>query len=142
MYEENLIQLADKIAESAHKGQTRWDNSPYITHPRGVANAVRQYGGEYVVVALLHDVVEDTPITLDDLRENFPEFIVEAVDAISKEKGDDYWEYLDRVKVNDYALVVKIADTVYNRADLIKNYPHKVSAIEKYNKALKILGAE
>ena len=143
MYEnENLIQLADKIAEIAHEGQTRWDGTPYITHPRGVANMVRSYGGEYVVVALLHDVVEDTAMTLTDLRKSFPEFIVEAVAAITKEKGGDYWKYLDRCKENEIARAVKIADTQYNRANLIAEYPEKVDKIEKYNKALKILGAE
>lgn len=103
--------LADSFAESAHHGQHRNDGkTPYITHPRKVKNyfieiykaymnVIGSLNVEFIAqVALLHDVVEDTDKTLDDLREaGFSEDVVRAVSAITKHpvKGaEDYLTYL------------------------------------------------
>lgn len=114
------LPLTDKAFEwaaSAHSGQVDKIGEPYIGHPRRVSIAVYEATGsdEATAVALLHDVVEDTPVTLDQLRgTGFPERVVEAVDAISKRKGEGFDAYYERVKANDLALVVKWHDVADN----------------------------
>lgn len=113
------LELAKSIATKAHEGQTRWDKfTPYITHPEAVANLVEQEKEK--VVAWLHDVVEDTPITLSDLMDSFPTDIVSAVDAITKRGNEDYDKYIRRVGNNPLSRVVKIADITHNLSDLKK----------------------
>ena len=86
---------------------------PYITHPLSVMCAVDTIDEK--IVAVLHDVVEDCDITLDMLRDVFPPHIVEAVDAMTHRKGkESRFQYLDRVKANPIALVVKKADIKHN----------------------------
>ena len=107
------------FAQAAHKGQTRWDKkTPYITHPVRVANNVPH--GTCKIVAYLHDVVEDTYITLEEIEENFGFDVKVAVEAITKRKGEEYIDYLERVKANDIARKVKIADINDNLRDLNK----------------------
>ncbi len=101
-------QLAFEIARDAHAGQVDKACRPYFSHPIRVA---RSLSSPYAEVALLHDVVEDTLVTLDDLRTaGLSEEIVEAVDAITKRKGESKDDYYQRVKANPIALVVKLAD--------------------------------
>lgn len=113
------VRKALNLAQKAHWGQRRWGGEPYITHPIAVANLVE--GVRDVVVALLHDVVEDTPTTLDDLRAmGFHKVTVLAVDAITKRDGEDYLEYLDRVMQNSIASLVKLADLHHNLSNMKK----------------------
>lgn len=119
--ESSELQLrALELATKAHRQQTRWDKkTPYITHPVKVAEMVE--GDLEKVVAYLHDVVEDTSYSLDDLRrEGFPKLIVDAVDAITKRDGESYGEYIPRVCENRLAMVVKIADITHNLENLKK----------------------
>jgi hypothetical protein len=109
--------LAREVAQSAHIGQVDKIGESYIGHPARVAAAVRSETGndEATAVAWLHDVVEDCPVTLDDLREyGFTEAVVQAVDAISKRKGESFADYYERVKANPLALVVKWHDVADN----------------------------
>lgn len=108
-------EVAEDIARKAHKGQTDKGGNDYILHPMFVAS--RMDTDAEKAVAWLHDVVEDTPVTLDDLREIFPEEIVEAVDAITKRLLESYSEYLCRVASNDIAYKVKLAD-MENNSDI------------------------
>jgi len=84
------------IAASVHAGQYRRDGkTPYIKHPSAVADRVIKYGHEYVCVAYLHDVLEDTNVTYDILiEEGIPENIVKAVEILTKGEGQNYDEYL------------------------------------------------
>ncbi len=144
------IQLARMIATKAHDGQYRWDGkTPYIAHPGSVAKAVWKAwnwrgpddssGMVVVATAWLHDVVEDTPITLADLRTaGVCEAVIAAVDAITKRDDEGYLDYLLRVKQNNYALAVKIEDIKNNMSDLDRK--KKKSMYEKYTLALYILG--
>lgn len=115
-----FLPLADKAFEwaaSAHQGQVDKIGEPYLGHPKRVARAVYEATGsdEATAVAWLHDVVEDSPVTLDQLRgTGFPERVVEAVDAISKRKGESFADYYERVKANPLALVVKWHDVADN----------------------------
>lgn len=107
-----LYNTAMKIAYKQHMGQVDRGGSRYINHPIRVADncdTARQK-----VVALLHDVVEDTDYTLDDLRKaeyikDYPE-IIEAVDALTRREGESYMDFIHRVATNSIALCVKIRD--------------------------------
>lgn len=137
---EELLALAKRIALTAHEGQVDKAGAPYWHHPAFVADHVTS--PEAKVVAWLHDVVEDTEWSLDDLRTEgiWPE-VVEGVDAISKRAGEAYESYLDRVKANSLALAVKRADLQHNM-DLsrIANPTEKDFArIEKYRWAVDYL---
>lgn len=112
-----MVACARTIARRAHENQTDRGGTPYIRHPEAVAALVE--GTEARCVAWLHDVVEDTEVTLEALREaGFSEEVVTAVDAISKRRGESWKEtddeYLARVKENALATYVKLADMKHN----------------------------
>ncbi|HEY3003709.1 MAG TPA: HD domain-containing protein [Kribbellaceae bacterium] len=104
-----LVERARQIALAAHDGQTDKAGVPYITHPARVAARV---AGDPAaeIVAWLHDVVEDTGVTLDDLAAEFPPAIVAAVDAMTKRPSEDRDSYYRRVAADPLALEVKHAD--------------------------------
>ena len=110
---EELLALAKRIALTAHEGQVDKAGAPYCHHPAFVANQVSR--PEAKAVGWLHDVVEDSEWTLEDLLAEgiWPE-VVEGVDAITKRAGEAYECYLDRVKANPFALAVKLADLTHN----------------------------
>lgn len=100
------------IAYQAHHGQLDKSGAPYIFHPIHLAE---QMDDEFsCCAALLHDVVEDTCVTLEDLRKKFPEEIVEAVRLLTHEKWIPDLEYLTAIKHNPIALKVKLADNAHN----------------------------
>lgn len=104
---------AVRIAREAHAGQTDKSGQPYIGHPLRVMAALR--GEHERMAAVLHDVIEDTPITADDLRAaGCPEEVVVAVIALSKADGEAQDDYLARVAANPMARTVKLADIADN----------------------------
>lgn len=112
-YNELLI-LAEKIATKAHMGQVDKAGVPYIEHPKTVASYCTT---EYAkIIGWLHDVVEDTDVTLDDLRkQGFDEFLLEALDCVTKPKiGYDETAYYKNIKQNEIAREVKLADLKHN----------------------------
>jgi guanosine-3',5'-bis(diphosphate) 3'-pyrophosphohydrolase len=110
---ELLLQRAIAIAAKAHEGQVDKAGNPYLDHPLFVMENVNSI--EEKIVAVLHDAVEDSELTLEQLRsEGFPEFIVKAIAAITKIEGEPYAAYLERVMANPIALPVKIADVTHN----------------------------
>ena len=111
---------AKLLARIAHRGQTRWNGDEYFTHPERVAKSFYMDGGSYeMAVAFLHDVVEDTDVTIHDLAIYFPYPVVDAVAAITKQKGKEtYTEYIKRLLKNNIATRVKIADLEDNMSDL------------------------
>ena len=136
----NEYKLAYDIALNAHKGQKDKGGEDYFKHPLAVSNKLS--GEKDKIVALLHDVIEDTDVTVNDLREaGFSDEVVLAVSVITKKAGEDYEEYLNRVKQNPIALRVKIADMEHN-SDIsrIKNPTEKdLKRLEKYRIRLKEL---
>lgn len=106
------VRLARIIATGAHYMQVDKGGHDYILHPTAVAAMV--HTDDEKTVAWLHDVVEDTEITLKDLLPLFGIRITMAVDAITKRKGESRKEYLIRVKCNKIAKKVKIADLIHN----------------------------
>ena len=96
-----LTVRAMQIAYQAHQGQFDHGNVPYIFHPYHLAE---QMEDEYsVCAALLHDVVEDTAITLEQLAREFPEPVTEAVRLLTHLEGVDYLEYVAAIKTNPIA---------------------------------------
>jgi (p)ppGpp synthase/HD superfamily hydrolase len=136
------LKLAIEIAAKAHAGQYDKQEQPYIQHPIAVMWAVEAFGDEAKMVAVLHDVVEDTSVTLDDLRQQgIPEVVVVAVDAISKRKGESYETYLSRVQENDLAFKVKVEDIKHNLSRMKGLPPREVEYLtKKYARALHFFG--
>ena len=108
-------ELAYAIALVAHKGQVDKAGVDYINHPLTVASKCNSEKAK--IVALLHDVVEDTKVTLDDLRLFFDDEIVDAIDLLTHRESDAYATYLSKIKNNELARIVKLAD-LENNMDL------------------------
>ncbi len=108
-----LTNKAIRIAFRAHAGTLDASGIPYILHPVHLAE---QMEDEYsTIAALLHDVVEDTHVTLEDLRrDGFPEEVLAAVDLLTHREGVPYLEYVAAIKENPIAKAVKLADLRHN----------------------------
>ena len=97
------------FAEECHRGQVDRNGIKYILHPLQVMR--RMDSETEKIVGVLHDIVEDTPITFQDLREKgYSEEIVNAIDCLTKREGESYEDFIERCKLNPIALKVKIAD--------------------------------
>lgn len=127
---------AQRVAVAAHQGQTDKQGEPYIAHVVRVAAAMPAGDPTLRSIAWLHDVVEDTPITLKDLTSFGPE-IVDAIDAISRREGEEYYDYIKRCGGNPLARLVKIADLQDN---LRPGVPATLS--RRYRASLLLLGAD
>ena len=133
----NLLNLAIAIAEKAHAGQIDKAGKPYILHPLTVMAQMDDV--ESKIVAVLHDAIEDSDLTINELsQQGFPELITEAIAAITKLDGELYDDYLLRVMGNAIALKVKIADVTHNMdISRIANPSTKdFQRLEKYQKVL------
>jgi (p)ppGpp synthase/HD superfamily hydrolase len=103
------IDKALQIAARAHEGQKDNDGIPYILHPLRVMNSVE--GETAKIVAILHDVVEDTPATEDDLRrEGFDEAVIAAVLCLTRREDESYADFIIRCRQDEIARRVKLAD--------------------------------
>jgi len=107
-----MLGLAIAIASNAHIGQIDKSGKAYILHPLAVMNKVGDQDEK--IVAVLHDVVEDTTLGLNFLSSMFSPRIIEALDAISQRKNELYFDYIKRVKENELATIVKIEDLRHN----------------------------
>ena len=136
----HLTNEAMKLAYKAHHGQVDKGGIPYIFHPYHLAE---QMDDEYsTCAALLHDVVEDTDITLEQLRQIFPEPVIEAVATLTHSKEEPYPDYVRRVCQNPIAKKVKLADLRHNSDESrLENADEAVLAYfrEKYRKAFEII---
>ena len=135
-----MLELALSIAMEAHRGQFDKAGIDYIEHPLYVASQVDTE--EEKAVALLHDVIEDSPFSAEELLlAGLSETVVTAVQILSKKKGQDYPTYLKTVKSNPLARVVKLADLKHN-SDLsrLSSVTDKdLERLEKYKKAIDYL---
>ncbi len=113
MINTKLTRLASKIAYKAHEGQTDKAGVPYIFHSIHIAEQMDSE--ESCVVALLHDVIEDSDITLEILSKYFNDDIIAALRVLTKKENDDYVMYIKRVKTNKLATKVKIKDLEHNK---------------------------
>ncbi|HWP50151.1 MAG TPA: HD domain-containing protein [Clostridia bacterium] len=131
---------AMQLAYSVHHGQLDRSGVPYIFHPFHVAE--QMHTENEIVAALLHDVVEDTSTSLVDLEKaGFSPEVVEAVRLLTHDKKTPYMDYINALKDNPIARVVKLADLKHN-SDLarLKDDSEKTrERLKKYAAALKIL---
>lgn len=138
------------FATQRHKAQLDKGGVPYITHPFAVASAVGHLGDDYFITGILHDVVEDTNTTLDDVERIFGKTIRDAVDSLTRRgpksiglrgaypQQEKYVDFLQRSKANPIGQMVKIEDIKDN------SRPHRVAQlpedergiVNRYRKAL------
>lgn len=136
------IKTAFLLAKKAHQGQTDKAGEAYIYHPLMVA--LQCETTDEKIVALLHDVVEDTDVTIEEIYTTFGKTIGDAINVLTHKKEDDYFTYIQAIKTNPLATTVKIADLT-NNSDLerIKEVTQRdLERIQKYKKALAILSQE
>lgn len=136
----DLTKKALKISFNAHKNQVDKSGMPYVFHPFHLAE---QMDDEYsVCVALLHDVIEDTDIMIEDLKaEGFPKEVINAIELMTHSDSVPYLDYAKTIKNNSIARKVKLADLKHN-SDLsrLDNIDDKaLERVEKYKKAIEIL---
>ena len=127
------------IAYNAHYGQEDKSGVPYIFHPIHLAEQMETE--EECLVALLHDVIEDTWITVEQLQTEFSETVVEAVKLLTHDKSVDYMDYIRKIKDNPLAKKVKLADLRHNSDPTRMENPTEkdIKRSEKYHKAIEIL---
>ena len=134
----DIIKEAQWIAGIAHQDQYRRDGkTPYIRHVEDVVKRLQrqEQPDSLIAAAWLHDVIEDSNITVRNLHEcGIPDNVIIAVDALTKKAGQSYQEYLSIVKNNQIARIVKISDMLSNLSD----DPSK-NQIVKYSKGLLFL---
>ncbi|ALS22196.1 GTP pyrophosphokinase [Paenibacillus naphthalenovorans] len=125
------------MATEAHEGQVDKGGNPYILHPLRLLTKASDENAR--IVAVLHDVIEDTDLTLEHLRkEGFNEIIIEALDCLTRCKNESYDEFIQRIKSNDLARYVKLLDLDDN-SDItrIQNPTDKdYERLRKYKKAV------
>lgn len=107
-----LTNKAMRVAYAAHHGQADRSGQPYIFHPYHLAEQMDDEVS--VCVALLHDVAEDTAVTLEELAREFPAEIVDALRLLTHEPGTDYFDYVRAIRANPVAVKVKLADIEHN----------------------------
>ena len=132
--------LAMRIAFNAHKDQMDKCGVPYVFHPIHLAEQMSDE--KTTCVALLHDVVEDTDITFQQLEEwGFDKEIIDAIKLLTHEESVPYMEYVLKIKDNPIAKAVKLADLRHNsdlsRLDEVDDWARKRT--EKYKQAIKLL---
>lgn len=144
-----MLDLAKDLATTAHAGTYDKSGKPYILHPTFVAGLVADATGdeELVAAAWLHDVVEDTDITIEHLRANgFSERTISTVAAVTRKDGETYSEFIARIVDRD-AAIVKMADILHNTlpsrsaslsASLAKRYAAALSALDDRFDTLKL----
>lgn len=133
---------AMKLAYDAHEGQLDYNGVPYIFHPIHLAE---QMDDEIsCTVALLHDVVEDTEVTLEDLKREFPKDVTDAVALLTHDISTDYFDYVRAIRTNPIARKVKLADLAHNSDETRANgsdltEKQRIWWKEKYGKAKALL---
>ena len=135
-----LLEKALRIAVEAHAGQVDKSGKPYIFHPLRVC--CRCFTDEEKMVALLHDTIEDTEITAEDLlSEGFPPYIVEAILSISRNEDETYEEFVKRTGLNPLGRAVKLYDLEDNMdiSRLEQVTEKDLDRLNKYIKAYRYL---
>ena len=137
-YDLEKITQAYKVAEKAHEGQLRTSGDPYITHPLAVASILLDYcmDTDTICAALLHDTVEDTDVTLDELRKKFGEDVALMVDGVTKiglvplvskeeQQAENIRKILMAMSKDIRVIIIKLADRLHNIRTLAARPPDK-----------------
>lgn len=137
-----MVKHAIQLAFDAHRGQYDKGGLPYITHPLHVAEQMKTE--DECVVALLHDVMEDTGLTETDLRrQGITDRQIAALKLLCHDESVPYLEYVQKIRIDPIASAVKIEDLKHN-SDLSRlngETPEDVKRVEKYKEALRLLQA-
>lgn len=130
---------AMKIAYDAHHGQLDKSGVPYVYHPIHLAEQMKTE--DECIVALLHDVVEDTDVTFEQLEKEFSDMVIQALKLLTHDDSVEYMDYVRNLKENSIARSVKLADLHHNsdvtrieqmsEKDILRN--------KKYSEAIRIL---
>lgn len=107
-----LTNKAMCIAYAAHHDQVDYNGIPYIFHPIHLAETMDDEVS--CCAALLHDVVEDTDVTMEQLAKEFPEEVIRVLKLLTHEKDVDYFEYVRAIKADPIAVKIKLADLAHN----------------------------
>ena len=135
-----MLEKAIEIAVEAHRGQLDKAGKIYILHPMRVM--LRGKNDTERIVGILHDVVEDTPVTIDMLRkEGFSEDVLAALECVTKQKNEDYGHFINRITRNPLATQVKLYDIEdnLNRDRIPFPTPKDEARFAKYEKYHKII---
>ncbi len=129
----DMLEKAIAIAVEAHKGQKDKMGAPYMLHPlRMMCRMTTPYE---MMAAVLHDVVEDTDVTLVQLKsEGIPEIVLDAVDRLSRREDESYDEFVQRILPSPVARRVKLADLEDNMDVRLINPPLTAKDLERLNK--------
>lgn len=137
-----LTNKAMKIAYAAHHGQADKAGLPYIFHPIHLAEQMEDEIS--CCAALLHDVAEDTDVTMEELAKEFPEAVIDILKLLTHEEGVPYFDYVRAIRANPIAAKIKLADIAHN-SDQTRiagtDMPEEIRAYfrNKYQKAKAIL---
>ena len=134
------VERAVQIAAQAHQGQRDKAGAPYLLHPLRLM--MRMESEAAMMAAVLHDVVEDSEWTLDQLRtEGFNEEVLQAVECLTHRLGESYDEFVARVQTNAIARQVKLADLEDNMniRRMAEITPKDLARLEKYHRAWRTL---
>lgn len=128
-----------QIAFEAHNGQLDKSGVPYIYHPIHLAEQMETE--EETIVALLHDTVEDTDVTFEELEKEFSDDIIQALKLLTHDDSVEYMDYVRNIKDNSIARNVKLADLRHNSDETrLEHVTYKdKKRNQKYNKAIEIL---
>ena len=139
MIDSGCFEKAFRLARAAHAGQVDRSGLPVIYHATRVAAKFLAHADFFLAsVAILHDVLEDTDVSEDDLREEFPAEVVDAVVAITRDEDETYKQYIKRCCENDRAREVKKAD-IHDNLSEIRLYTWPEAPIKRYYDGLCII---
>ena len=134
----NMLAKAIQIASTAHLNELDKGGKPYILHPLWVMNKVRHLGEDYMIAAVLHDVVENSDWTIEKLHEEgFNNNIIEALMYLTHDKDKSYEDYIHLLSFNEIAKAVKLRDLEHNsKITRLKGLRSKdLERIQKYHRA-------
>ena len=135
----DVIEKAIAFATKAHEGQVDKVGAPYILHPLAVMKSLSEYPHHVQAAAVLHDVVEDCDVTVEELQKEFPQEVVTLVEAMTRGKEERYFDYIERVKHSGKeAVAIKLADIRHNM-NPARRARDAESMNQRYEKAIRIL---
>ena len=138
-----MTKKALKLCFEAHKNQVDKSGMPYVFHPFHLAEQMETE--DTVITALLHDVVEDTEYTIEDIKEmGFSENVISALQLLTHDPSVLYMDYVRKIKDNSVAKAVKLKDLAHNsdltRLDYVDDKARK--RVKKYQRAIALLNGE
>ncbi|MEU0469940.1 HD domain-containing protein [Amycolatopsis sp. NPDC006131] len=135
------LEEARDFARAAHAGQVDKAGRPYHEHVEAVADMLVEHGEEAQIAGLLHDVLEDTELTAEDLRRaGASESVIDAVEAVTRRPGEVYMDFIRRAARHPLGRLVKLADNRHNTERLHNLEPKQAEGMaRRYARARKIL---